>query len=318
MIKQKINNYFYSNKKSNYKTKYKYLGTFSVTHKEIKRSKRNNSPFLIIYAKKNSTTFTICRFNNPENYNNILKINDRILIKGYYDNYDKFNNNPKIIATVIKKEFNVINYYIKKLQFLVAKEIKNIELKNLIEKLLNDNNFMQKFISAPASLYNHHAYRGGLLIHTVKSMELGIQIAKKYSKFIKINKDILLTGLFLHDLGKIFSYTNNISLTIFEKYIGHQLSGILFLLYFLIKNKISLKTELLLNLINIILTHHTHISSNNYRIKPISNEAKIVNMIDSLDALIGNLQKSNSNLNLSLPEFKNPLSLFEKVFKIPN
>lgn len=70
MIKQKINNYFYSNKKSNYKTKYKYLGTFSVTHKEIKRSKRNNSPFLIIYAKKNSTTFTICCFNNPENYNN--------------------------------------------------------------------------------------------------------------------------------------------------------------------------------------------------------------------------------------------------------
>ena len=58
---------------------------------------------------------------------------------------------------------------------------------------------MAKFTMAPAGTKNHHAYHGGLLEHVVNLMEVVLRISPCYPQ---INRDLLLMGAFLHDMGK--------------------------------------------------------------------------------------------------------------------
>ena len=53
---------------------------------------------------------------------------------------------------------------------------------------------------APAAKTLHHAYIGGLLDHVVSLMTSCDLVCRNYPQ---INRDLLLTGAFLHDIGKI-------------------------------------------------------------------------------------------------------------------
>ena len=46
----------------------------------------------------------------------------------------------------------------------------------------------------------HHAYLGGLLEHTLAVSQLAVMLAGYYPT---LNRDLLLTGALLHDIGKI-------------------------------------------------------------------------------------------------------------------
>ena len=51
----------------------------------------------------------------------------------------------------------------------------------------------------PAAQQIHHAYRGGLLEHTLKMAEVGRALARAYDA----NEDLVLAGVLLHDIGKL-------------------------------------------------------------------------------------------------------------------
>ena len=51
----------------------------------------------------------------------------------------------------------------------------------------------------PAAQQIHHAYRGGLLEHTLKMAEIGRALARAYGA----NEDLVLAGVLLHDIGKL-------------------------------------------------------------------------------------------------------------------
>ena len=60
--------------------------------------------------------------------------------------------------------------------------------------------FVRKFTAAPAGIKNHHAYQGGLLEHVVSLLNVADRITDLYPE---IDRDLLLTGIFLHDIGKV-------------------------------------------------------------------------------------------------------------------
>src|SRR5690606_24503973 len=65
----------------------------------------------------------------------------------------------------------------------------------------------------PAAVQMHHAFIGGLLEHTRNVLELALLVIPRYPQ---VSLDLVLTGLFLHDIGKTseltcdtnFTYTN--------------------------------------------------------------------------------------------------------------
>ncbi|NLW55540.1 MAG: HD domain-containing protein [Firmicutes bacterium] len=107
----------------------------------------------------------------------------------------------------------------------VRADLKTKPYQLLIEYFFADPEFRQKFTRAPAALKIHHAYLGGLLEHTAGVVTLCRAAADYYPG---VNRDLLLTGALLHDVGKVDSYTSQpmIEGTDPGRLIGHLVLGV--------------------------------------------------------------------------------------------
>lgn len=96
--------------------------------------------------------------------------------------------------------------------------------RQLWEQFFEDRETFQKFLSAPAGKQWHHAYLGGLLEHTVSLIDLCDRIAQQYDY---LNRDLLLTGALLHDVGKARELTYRITFDYSDegRLIGHIMMG---------------------------------------------------------------------------------------------
>lgn len=81
--------------------------------------------------------------------------------------------------------------------------------KNVAEHLLVSNSsYREQFEQGPAATGIHHAFKSGLLEHTVEMLEsaealLNLPFYKK-----QLNKDLCMFGVMFHDFGKIFEYSS--------------------------------------------------------------------------------------------------------------
>ena len=109
---------------------------------------------------------------------------------------------------VMKKEFN------QKL-----KGISNKYLKKLLAQIFSSERFDQ-FCIAPAGKSWHHAYIHGLLEHTLEILNICELVCEFHSD---LNRDLLISGAMLHDIGKIeeLSFDSAFEYTDKGKLIGH-------------------------------------------------------------------------------------------------
>ena len=107
----------------------------------------------------------------------------------------------------------------------------------LSESLSTTNRSWSGSSGSPAALNLHHAYIGGLLEHTLGLLELGLVVIPRYPR---LSLDLVLTGLFLHDIGKTaeLSCDADIAYTEEGQLIGHITQAVLW-----IDQKISLLQE---------------------------------------------------------------------------
>jgi 3'-5' exoribonuclease len=165
-------------------------------------------------------------------------------------------------------------------------QIKDKQLKAIVEEFLNDAEIMKKFISAPAAMGMHHAWIGGLLEHTLSVLELALLVCPRYPD---IDQDLVLAGLFLHDIGKTveLSYGAGFDYTDEGRLVGHVSRGAIW-----IDQKSAaagtklgetMRRDLVLGLTHIILSHHG-VPEFGAAILPKTPEAILVNLIDNLDA----------------------------------
>ncbi len=82
--------------------------------------------------------------------------------------------------------------------------IQNRHLSSLVHAYLEDARLMENFCKAPAAMSFHHAFIGGLLEHTVNSMEVADAICRFYPG---LNRDLVLAGIFVHDIAKTWELT---------------------------------------------------------------------------------------------------------------
>jgi 3'-5' exoribonuclease len=73
----------------------------------------------------------------------------------------------------------------------------------LVAHILLDEEFLPRFASAPAARSMHHAYVGGLLEHSLSMAAIAEHLAGQYDY---VNKDLLMAGVLLHDMGKTLEY----------------------------------------------------------------------------------------------------------------
>src|SRR3989339_162692 len=165
--------------------------------------------------------------------------------------------------------------------------IENVKLKALVDAFLTDKPLMENFKNCPAAVKLHHSYLGGLLEHTVSMLKVAAAILPLYPA---VNRDLVLAGVFLHDIGKTeelcydmaFSYTDSGQL------IGHIAKSLLMInkkCEELAANGIKIDAEIIDAIGHIILAHHGQYEFGSPKL-PATAEAFMVNYIDDLDAKI--------------------------------
>ena len=165
-------------------------------------------------------------------------------------------------------------------------------IKNLIEAFWNDEEFVQKFKTAPAAKKMHHAYIGGLLEHTLSMASLADKIAGHYSG---VDRDLLIAGAILHDIGKTreFEYEISIDYSDEGRLINHIVIGIE-----MIDEKLSeieeFPEEKKLLLKHMIVSHHGTREFGSPE-PPKTIEAVILNYIDEIDSKVKGIRDFMAN-----------------------
>lgn len=117
---------------------------------------------------------------------------------------------------------------IRKLQAQLEKVLLSIEhphLSRLVRWFFSRREFYDGYVAAPGAKQIHHAGRGGLLEHSLEVVEICEAAARLYPM---LDRDLLVTGALLHDIGKMREYavTGSIETTDEGRLFGHTVLGL--------------------------------------------------------------------------------------------
>ncbi len=95
-------------------------------------------------------------------------------------------------------------------------------LKALLRAFMDDPQIELAYKNAPAAKSLHHAFIGGLLDHVVSLFQLCDLASRNYPGMI--DRDLLLTGAFLHDIGKLheLTFARSFTYTTRGQLLGHM------------------------------------------------------------------------------------------------
>ena len=187
--------------------------------------------------------------------------------------------------------------------------IKEPHLAQLLNLFLDDASFVEDFKKAPGGKSLHHAFLGGLMEHTVSVGELGLQVCEHYPE---INRDLMLTGIILHDIGKIreisseagFPYTDEGEL------LGHVVMGAM-----MIEEKLreipDFPAELRQKLLHLIISHHGEYAWGSPKL-PMILEAICLQYLDNLDAKMQAATRATAEAKDPESRWSERLNMFDR------
>jgi 3'-5' exoribonuclease len=154
-------------------------------------------------------------------------------------------------------------------------------LQRLVRSFLDDPLMATAFREAPAAKSLHHAWIGGLLEHVVSLLGICDLAAHHYPE---INRDLLLTGAILHDIGKLeeLRWGTTFDYTLEGQLVGHVTLGIV-----MIEKKLAtlpgFPPHLRMLVEHIVLSHHGRLEFGSPKV-PMIPEAVLFHYLDDLDA----------------------------------
>lgn len=169
----------------------------------------------------------------------------------------------------------------------IVEELENKYIKELIFSFLDDEEFLKRFILAPAAKEIHHPYLGGLLEHTLSLAKVARLLCSHYSQ---LDFSLLMAGVFLHDVGKVreLLYERTIGYSDRGRLIGHISLGVE-----MANERIAglpgFPDELKTLISHLILSHHGSLEFGSPK-RPKIIEAYALSVIDDLDARIFSFQ----------------------------
>lgn len=181
----------------------------------------------------------------------------------------------------------------------VVESIENRILRALLQEFFGDSTFVANFLRVPAALKRHHAYIGGLAEHTAGVTALAAAAATYYPL---VDRDLLLTGAILHDIGKVQTYRidHGFQGTDEGKLLGHLVLGVQMVDRALdrVCSQDAPDRELRNKLLHLLISHHGLMEWGS-PIEPLTVEACILHHVDNLDAqttkFLGIIREHHSN-----------------------
>jgi len=283
-------------------------GCYAVRERELKR-KKNGDPWLRLVLADASGSVEAVRWDDPEPLFEVCVPGAVVSVLGQYEVSDRWGSKIKLTGLKEAKEGEYdadrlapsspfpVDFLEDGLRNLLKDAIVSKQLARLLDKFFGEASpLWERFREAPAARGIHHAYRYGLLEHT-----LGVAraVASAALIFPSVDREMAVAGALLHDIGKLWVY-NDDPLAIDVTDAG-KLEGEIPLSYYAVRS--AIEEDLDLNpddaraLLHIILSHHGRHEWGS-PVEPRTREAVLVHVIDNLGAKLGIFDR----LERELPE----------------
>ncbi len=272
---------------------------YLVTDKQL-RANRNGNLYLQVDLADRTGTINARQWNANEQVFKSFDVGDFLQIRG---KVQLFQGALQVILNQVERvqpekigldlgDFlphtaHDIDELLKRLRGVLLK-LTNPHLRALVECFLMDADFLGDFCRAPAGIKNHHAYLGGLLEHVVTLLDAAERLLPLYPH---VDRDLLLMGIFLHDIGKVreLTYGRSFGYSDEGQLIGHLVIGVEML-----GEKVArvpdltaepFPHELLLRLKHMIVSHHGTYEFGSPKL-PMTPEAIALHYLDNFDAKV--------------------------------
>jgi 3'-5' exoribonuclease len=264
--------------------------TFVVVAKQIK-PKKTGEPYLALTLGDRSGQLEAKMWDNVEEVLEAFEQDDFLKVKGLINKYKqrfqltihklrKLGDSEIEFADYLPKTTKDIDELWRTLSDFVS-GFQNQYLKTLVQAFMADPEIAAAYRNAPAAKTLHHAYIGGLLDHVVSLFRSCDLISRNYPR---INRDLLLTGAFLHDIGKIheLTYNRSFSYTTKGQLLGHLIIELEMLQAKLIQVP-GFPEELKTLVEHLIISHHGQYDFGSPKL-PMFPEALMLHYLDDLDS----------------------------------
>jgi 3'-5' exoribonuclease len=264
--------------------------SFLVQSKEI-RQKKTGELYLSLMLGDRTGELDAKMWDNVNEVLDSFDRDDFVKIKGLVQ---IFHNRPQLTVHKVRRmddsEIDFADYFPSskrdidemwtELRGLVA-AMSNAHLRSLLEAFLNDPEIAERYRRAPAAKSIHHAFLGGLIEHVLSLCGLAKLAAGHYKS---VDADLLLTGVVLHDIGKIYelNYERGFSYSNDGQLLGHITIAVR-MLGDKIRSLPDFPPHLRVLVEHMILSHHGHLEFGSPKV-PQFPEALLLHYLDDLDS----------------------------------
>src|SRR5580693_599265 len=264
--------------------------TFLVQVKDV-RQKKSGEPYLSLLLGDRTGDVDAKMWDNVAEVMETFERDDFVKVKGLLQ---VFQNRLQLtvhkMSRVLDVDVDFADYFpaserdpaemFAELRGIVA-GIRNPHLRGLLDLFLDDEPLARMYRTAPAAKHVHHAFLGGLLEHVLSLCSLSRAMAAHY-KFIDV--ELLLTGVILHDVGKVaeLTYDRSFGYSSEGQLIGHIGIGLRFL-HEKLQRLPDFPPKLRVLVEHMILSHHGELEFGSPKL-PQFPEALLLHHLDNLDS----------------------------------
>jgi 3'-5' exoribonuclease len=264
--------------------------TFVVVSKQVK-PKKTGDPYLALVLGDRTGQIEAKMWDNVEDALDAFEQDDFLKVKGLINKYkNRFQLTIHKLRRLGDSEIDYSDYLPKttknvdELWQTLAEFVASFQdphLKLLVRAFMDDPRIAPAYRNAPAAKTLHHAYIGGLLDHVVSLLRSCDLVCRNYPQ---VSRDLVLTGAFLHDIGKIheLTYTRSFSYTTRGQLLGHMVIELEML-----QEKLAcipdFPDELKTLLEHLIISHHGEYEFGSPKL-PMFPEALLLHYMDDLDS----------------------------------
>jgi 3'-5' exoribonuclease len=290
---------------------------FLVREKEIRTSARTGTSWLQLELADRSGTISAKMWDNYAALAEAFERDDIIQIRGRVKLYNgRKELTLEQIIPAAERDYDLgdflphTKYDVERLYADLRSAVagmKNPWLKQLLASVVDDPAIAPWLKRAPAAMTMHHAYLGGLIEHIASLIGLAGVVAAHYPE---IDRDLLLTGVVLHDIGKLdeLQYARGISYSDEGRLLGHIMIGVA-----LVQEKCraipGFPAPLAVLVEHLILSHHGSHEFGSPSL-PQFPEAVVLHFIDDLDskmaAMCASLEAAAAGPGVDLWSERNP------------
>ncbi len=264
--------------------------SFVVASKQVK-AKKNGEPYLALILADRSGQIEAKMWDNVDEFILAFEQDDFLKVKGLVNKYkNRFQLTIHKLRRMEEGDIDFTDYLPKTTKDIgelwrtlteFVATFQNPHLKSLVELFMADSEIAERYRNAPAAKTLHHAYIGGLLDHVVSLFRSCDLMSRNYPQ---VNRDLLLTGAFLHDIGKIqeLTYNRAFSYSTRGQLLGHMIIE-LEMLQAKLAQLPGFPDELKILLEHMIISHHGQYDFGSPKL-PMFPEALMLHYLDDLDS----------------------------------